>query len=725
MAPDKKILITSALPYVNNVPHLGNLIGAVLSADVYARFARSRYGKERVLYICGADEHGTTTEIKAREEGLTPQALCDKYYAIHKSIYDWFEISFDIFGRTAHPTQVRNTQAIFKRLYDNGYIVEDDLEQTYDEQAKQFLADRYVEGTCPHCGYEGARGDQCDNCGKMLNPKDLISPISKITGTTPIIKKVRHLFIDLEKLQPKLQEWVEKRSKEGRWAHNAINITNGWLKEGLKKRCITRDLSWGVPVPLEGWEDKKFYVWFDAPIGYISITEQLLGEGYKEWWNRPEDVDLVQFMGKDNIPFHTILFPASLIGTDDPWTMVRHLSSTDYLNYESGKFSKSRQQGVFGDDAKDTGIPADAYRYYLLSIRPETSDTQFSWDDFASHINNELVATLGNLVNRTLVFIRNYASSRITRSPKPTAKDEEFWQAVKDKEGQATRLLEEVRLRDALKAVMDVAREGNAYFQSSQPWKAIKEDEDAANTSLYYLAHLCRDLAVLLRPYLPATSKSIFEQLGIEEQDWSSLGALDLGGRTIAEPRHLFGKVDEKRVEELKERFKGKKDAPKARVPEDPAKGFDLRVARIIDVKQHPGADRLFIETLDVGPLGERTIVSGLKGHYEPEDLLGSQIILVANLKPAKLRGVESQGMLLAAEDQEGNVGLVLAPEAAPGDQVSVEGLTHEPKESLDIKEFFSVAIKATTQGASIDGKALLAKGKPLSIDKGVVGEVG
>lgn len=720
----KKILVTSALPYVNNVPHLGNLIGAVLSADVYSRFAKSTYGKDNVLYICGADEHGTTTEIKAKEEGLSPQALCDKYYMVHKDIYDWFNIKFDIFGRTAHETQVKNTQAIFKRLYDNGYIVEDDLEQTYDEQAQQFLADRYVEGTCPHCQYEDARGDQCDNCGKMLNPKDLINPISKITGTTPVIKKVKHLFLDLEKLQPLLEEWIHKQSVDGDWAANAKNITNGWLKEGLKKRCITRDLKWGVQVPLEGWEDKVFYVWFDAPIGYISITEQLVGEKYVDWWKKPDDVKLMQFMGKDNIPFHTILFPATLIGTQDNWTKVHHLSSTDYLNYENGKFSKSRHVGVFGDDAKETGLPADAYRYYLLSVRPETSDTQFSWQDFGSHINNELVATLGNLINRTLVFIRNYAGGKIVDAPATTETDEQFWNSIKEKESKVTALLEKVKLRDGLKAIMDVAREGNAYFQASQPWKTIKENPEQAKTSLYYLVHLCKDLAILLQPYLPETSKSIFQQLNVEERDWNALGTLDLGGKSIGEPQHLFRRVDEKTIKELQERFGGAKEEPKEKNPLDTAKNFDLRVARIINVEQHSDADKLYVETLDVGPLGKRKIVSGLKGYYGLEQLLGQQIIVVANLKPAKLRGVLSEGMLLAAEDKEDHVGLVLAPDAAPGDQVIIEGVIPAPKERVDVKEFFSVTIDADKNGASLNGKPLLVNKKPLVIDKDVVGQV-
>ncbi|MFP4524532.1 MAG: methionine--tRNA ligase [Candidatus Woesearchaeota archaeon] len=722
MVTIRKLLITSALPYVNNVPHLGNLIGAVLSADVYARYAKSRYGDDNVLYICGSDEHGTTTEIKAKQEGLTPQELCDKYYDIHKDIYDWFGIGFDIFGRTAHETQVKQTQAVFKKLYDNGYIVEDELEQTYDEQAQRFLADRYVEGTCPSCGYDGARGDQCDNCGRMLDPKELVDPISKVTGTKPVIKKVKHLFLDLEKLQPELEAWIRETAEKNGWSQNALNITRGWLKEGLQKRCITRNLEWGVPVPLEGWEDRVFYVWFDAPIGYVSITEQLLGEDYNEWWHDPDNTRLVQFMGKDNIPFHTILFPASLMGTKEPWTMLDTISSTDYLNYEDGKFSKSRQQGVFGDDAKETGVPSDVWRYYLLANRPETSDTTFSWPDFQARLNNELVATLGNLVNRTLVFIKRYNDGAIPKDVNPDEKDGMFWQGVKDKESQATELLEQIRLRDALKAAMDVARDANAYFQQAQPWKAIKEDPAKAKTALYYLAHACRDLAVLLEPYLPATSASVFKQLGIKEQKWDSLGQLDLGGTMIGEPEHLFTKMDDDQLESLRARFSGEQQDE----PSEEEKTFqklDLRVAEITKVEQHPDADKLYIEHLDLGPLGKRQIVSGLKGHYEPEELEGKSIVIVANLKPAKLRGVESQGMLLAGEDGK-KVGLLLAPDANPGDQVTAEGLEPDPKSKVDIKEFSAVKLKTKDGQAWLDDKPLTANGKPLEVHRRVEGDV-
>ena len=407
----RNVLVTSALPYVNNVPHLGNIIGCVLSADVYARFCRAR--GYNCIYICGTDEYGTATETKALEEGLSCQDICDKYYAIHKDVYDWFDISFDKFGRTPTRYQTEIGQESFAELQRNGYLVEQTMEQLYSEALQKFLADRFVIGTCPKCRYEDARGDQCDACGALLNPTELIDPRCKVTGTTPVVRETRHIFLDLPKLSNSLQSYIEKTSSHGGWSPNCMNVTKAWMDQGLKVRCITRDLKWGTPVPLDGFENKVFYVWFDAPIGYVSITASYCGDSWRAWWIPSEyygkdeapEVELVQFMGKDNVPFHTVIFPATQIGTGRPWTMMRSISVTEYLNYEDGKFSKSRGVGVFGNDAKDTGIAVDVWRYYLLAVRPESQDAAFQWDDFAAKNNAELNDNLGNFINRTLKFI--------------------------------------------------------------------------------------------------------------------------------------------------------------------------------------------------------------------------------------------------------------------------------------------------------------------------------
>ena len=408
----RNVLITSALPYVNNVPHLGNIIGCVLSADVYARYCRNR--GYNCIYICGTDEYGTATETKAIEEGLTCQDLCDKYNAIHKEIYDWFDIEFDIFGRTPTRYQTEICQSTFKELEENGFLEERTIEQLYSEPLEKFLADRYVTGTCPKCGYEDARGDQCDSCGSLLNPTELKNPKCAMTGSTPILKSTTHIFLKLGELAQDLQEYIERSSAAGGWSSNCMHVTKSWLDQGLKSRCITRDLRWGTPVPKEGFQDKVFYVWFDAPIGYISITAGYCGDSWKAWWRPSEyfalepevpDVELVQFMGKDNIPFHTIIFPSTQIGSKKAWTMMNSISVTEYLNYEDGKFSKSRGVGVFGSDAKETGIPVEVWRYYLLAVRPESQDTAFQWDDFAAKNNAELNDNLGNFINRTLKFI--------------------------------------------------------------------------------------------------------------------------------------------------------------------------------------------------------------------------------------------------------------------------------------------------------------------------------
>ncbi|KAM6225772.1 methionine--tRNA ligase, cytoplasmic [Porphyrio hochstetteri] len=469
----RNILITSALPYVNNVPHLGNIIGCVLSADTFARYCRLR--NWNTLYICGTDEYGTATETKAVEEGLTPQEICNKYNTIHTDIYRWFDISFDYFGRTTTSHQTTIAQDIFQRLLARGFLLQDTVEQLRCEGCQRFLADRFVEGTCPFCSYEEARGDQCDKCGKLINAVELKNPQCKLCRGVPVVKPTKHLFLDLPKLEERLEPWLEKSWATGDWTANARYITRSWIRDGLKPRCITRDLKWGTPVPLDGFQDKVFYVWFDAPIGYLSITANYT-EHWERWWKNPQQVELYNFMAKDNVPFHSVIFPCSLLGAEDNYTLVNHLIATEYLNYEDGKFSKSRGVGVFGDMAKDTGIPADIWRFYLLYLRPEGQDSAFSWSDLMLKNNSELLNNLGNFINRAGMFVCKFFGGAVP-DMMLSPDDKRLLARVTLELHQYHQLLEKVRIRDALRCILNISRHGNQYIQVNEPWKRIKGGE--------------------------------------------------------------------------------------------------------------------------------------------------------------------------------------------------------------------------------------------------------
>jgi methionyl-tRNA synthetase len=700
----EKILITSALPYVNNVPHLGNMV-CVLSADVYSRFMKSKGCN--VVSVLGTDEHGTTTEVRAIEEGVTPKQLVDKYYAIHKKIYEWFNTEFDCLGRTSAPENFEISQDIFSKLNDNGYIIEQTIVQMWDEKAEKFLADRFIVGTCPHCEYEEAKGDQCEKCGRLLSPEELKNPKSKLTGTTPVPRKTNHLFIDLKKIEPKLMKWI--KTNEDTWSLNAKTTTKGWLKEGLKPRCITRDLKWGIPVPMKGFENKVFYSWFDAPIGYISITAGCRKD-WQDWWKKPDETRLVQFMGKDNIPFHTILFPAFCIGADDGYTLMNTISVNEYLNYESGKFSKSRGEGVFCDDAIETGIPADVWRYYIINNRPEKEDTLFTWKDFQEKINKELLGNFGNLVNRTLTFLGRFFDGKV---PEMTNKELDASKSFEE----ITKLLENIDERKAIKAIMTISKTANQYFQDNEPWKVVKEDVKKAGNTLANLSNIVKDLAILMEPFMPHISKEIFVQLNLEQQKWDGLGKPIDANHAIGKPKILFKKLEDKEVEQFRDKFQGKNKSVKTSFAD-----LDLRVSKVIKVEQHPDAEKLYVIDLDVGDK-KRTIVSGLVGHYTKEELIGKNIIVIVNLKPAKLRGVKSNGMLLAVGDDD--CGLLLAPDAKPGERVFIEGVKSKPKPELDIKQFAEVKIKGKG-GSAFSGKNKLETEKEhtITVDKGLEGRV-
>ena len=743
---DKKILITSALPYVNNVPHLGNLVGAVLSADVYARFCRLS-GRE-VLFVCGSDEHGTATETKAREEGTTPREICDRYYSLHKQIYDWFGISFDIFGRTSEENHFKMSQMIFNRVYENGFIEEKEIVQPFCTTCNSFLADRFVRGTCPHCGFEDAGGDQCDNCDKLLNPEELLNPRCKTDGTTPEFKKTNHLFLRLDKLQPILEDWVADQSINGHWTENALRTTNAWFKDGLRPRAITRDLNWGIPIPKTVFDgryvDKVFYVWFDAPIGYISLTEQLLGDDWKQWWQN-KDVELVQFMGKDNTPFHSIIFPGTLIAASKnhsdykscDFKLVDTLNVTEYLNYEHTKFSKSRGVGVFGDNAQDSGIPADVFRYVLMYNRPEGSDTQFTWKGFQERLNNELLANFGNLVNRTITFTNNFFDGDVIEVDESTLSSEvkDFLKSHRDGITVYLDLLSKIKIRDALMQFMKLSSNANTFFQYSAPWKKRKENELLAKIDLSILVSVIKDLAIMVEPYMPSISKNIFNQLNISDLTFDSLGKLDLGNHKIGEAKILFEKLEDSRVEELKKLYSLKEadSSENNSKKEISKKGEDkqivdgekmttdslyLQVGKIIEVQKHPKADKLYIEKVDIGADSPIQIVSGLVPYYSEDELLGKNVVVVKNLKPAKLRGEMSFGMLLAAEDSEGVVGVIEASGTPVGSRAIVDGEDGAPVDELTFDDFLKFKFELNDGVLLLDSKPLIVSEGKLVADK-------
>jgi len=744
----KKRLITSALPYVNNEPHLGNLI-QVLSADAFARFCRLS-GRE-TLYICGTDEYGTATENKAAAEGISPKQLCDRYHTIHAQIYKWFNINFDKFGRTSAAVQTDVTQDIFLKLDKAGFICERTIEQFYCQKCERFLADRYILGICPKCGSAEAKGDQCEACQKLLDPTDLKEPKCSACGSTPVLKNTNHLYIDLPAIKDKLEAWIKTASINGFWSHNAVQMTQAWIRDGLKERAITRDLKWGIPVPKPGYEKKVFYVWFDAPIGYISITGALGEEIVRDkktvngknfsswreyadyWWKNPGEVELFQFIGKDNIPFHTVIFPSSLLGSGDNWTMLHHMSSSEYLNYENSKFSKSRGVGVFGTDAMETGIPSDIWRFYIFYNRPETSDAMFMWKDFQEKVNGELIGNLGNLVNRTLLFVMRYYGGKIPQG----GSNKNFWVEIVKREKSIFAKLDRAELRDAFREMFDLSSYANKYFQDNEPWKLRNDNPEKAKEVIRDLTFLVRDIAVLIEPYLPEAADKIASFLGLknmESLNWNDTGRPEGNENIEIKSEVLFTKLEDDKIESLKEKYSGtqaerketKDQESAAKTPKMFSSVMDLRAAKIEKIERHPKADKLYVINLETGEgvtgiREERQIVSGLVQFYTEEQLLGKRIIIAYNLKPAKLRGIESRGMLLAAGDkggvdQDGNAmercEVLDAGDCSTGTRFLPEGEQAQtaPAE-IDIDTFFTQPIAVKDFVVMTNGKKLCLAG--------------
>lgn len=777
LAGERNVLVTSALPYCNNVPHLGNLIGAVLSADVYARYLRQR--GVNVVYVCGTDEYGTATENKAQAEGVSPRTICDRYTALHKSVYDWFDIRFDHFGRTSTPSQTAIVHEMFWALHEAGLVFPDDVHQLYcAATCNRPLSDRYVVGTCPRCGYEDARGDQCDSCSELLNPAELLRPRCATCGKTPETRASRHLFLDLPALASAVEGWSkDTQAGGGIWSANAVAMTRTWLRDGLQPRCITRDLDWGVPVPLEGFTDKVFYVWFDAPIGYLSITAEYAPDHWREWWEagdrpplpptpssvgqasmpvpaaRPSTekasagaevaaaaaaspppgakptVELVQFMGKDNVPFHTVVFPAAQLGSRRPWTMVQHLSTTEYLQYESGKFSKSRGVGVFGTDARDTNIAPAVWRYYLLVNRPEAADATFTWADLRAKNNDELLNNVGNFMHRTATFL---ASSFDAVMPELNGTVAAVVDATASINGELAAYHEAfagLSLKAALKRAMAVARLGNQFLQTAQPWHSVKTDRAAAGSALAFSASVVVLLAGLLEPFLgQGWSTAALARLGVDRTDavvcladTFSPPLLRGGHRTAAKPTPLFSLISAADAEGFRSRFGG---APAAGAATGAAAAapaatgtfvLDLRVGRVATVEPHGESDRLYVATVDVGetaPDGTpstRTLVAGLRDAYTADDLLGRPVVVACNMAPATLAGVQSQAMILAAEKKK--VTRVLGPPAgaAVGAPVAPAGVAAAlPAAPLDRLAFQAAAkrLRVSKDGGVVWDKA-------------------
>jgi len=764
-----KKLITSALPYVNNVPHLGNLI-QVLSADVFARYSRLK--GDEVLYVCGTDEYGTATETKALELGKTPRELCDYYHSLHAKIYSWFGIAFDYFGRTSIEEHTEVTQEIFRELYKNGYIKEHESEQFFCPNCNRFLADRYIVGECPNCAKE-AKGDQCESCGKLLEPTELKNATCSSCHTHPILKKTKHLYIDLPAILPKYNEWLEKTLKTSYWSNNAIQVTKGWIKEGLQERAITRDLKWGIPVPLAGYENKVFYVWFDAPIGYISLTKHYANEvdsNWASWWLDSPTVRLFQFIGKDNIPFHTVIFPSSLIGTGRNWTKLYRMSSTEYLNYEGGKFSKSKGVGVFGTNAMESDIPADIWRFYIFYNRPEKSDFQFTWKDFRERVNSELIGNLCNLVNRTTTFVGKYYDGNIPENYDLDGEEKDAILAIRKAVFEAKKKIEDFQeagqLKDAFHEVFALSDIGNKAFQAGEPWKNIKENSEYASSLIRELCYLIKDLLILAHPFIPFYASEVAGFFGLvidsgevfngkchkNIKSSSSLTWDDVGKREglnkIEGAKIIFKMLDEKKMEEYRQKFSGNENKEKTDENEKSSKTTKetkktspiqtflekvvLKTARIMEVSRHPDADKLYVLKVDDGRVQDRVIVSGLVGFFTEEELMYKAVVIADNLKPRKMRGVDSNGMLLAAsyEKEDGSevLELVSVSDAKVGTRLTLKGYDepiNEEMKMINADVFFSVPIKVSSGVVNVEGVPLLVEGKEIEMSVVLNGDVG
>ena len=635
--------------------HIGHLAGVYVPADIYVRYLRLR--KRDVLFICGSDEHGVPVTIRARKENCTPQQVVDRYHKLIKESFEGFGISFDAYGRTTSETHRQTASDFFRTLYDKGEFVEKESEQYYDEEAHTFLADRYITGECPHCHSEGAYGDQCEKCGTALSPTELINPKSAVSGAKPVLRKTRHWYLPLDKHQQWLEPWITEQHKE--WRSNVMGQCKSWFDMGLQPRAVSRDLDWGIPVPVEGADGKVLYVWFDAPIGYISNTKELLPNDWEKWW-KDKDTRLIHFIGKDNIVFHCIVFPA-MLKAEGSYILPDNVPANEFLNLEDNKISTSRNWAVWLDEyLLDFPGKQDVLRYVLTANAPETKDNNFTWRDFQARNNNELVAVYGNFVNRALQLTKKYYGGRVPEQGELTDYDLQTIEEFKGVKAEVERLIEGFRFRDAQKEAMNLARIGNKYLADSEPWKVVKTDPKRVETVLNLSLQLVANLATAFEPFLPFSSARLREMLQLPEVQWERLGATDLlpAGHQLGEPALLFEKIEDETVQAQLDKLEATKKANEAAnykaepiaetIPFDVFEKMDLRVGTVLSCEKVKKSKKLLKFEIADG-LENRVIVSGIAQHYEPEQLVGKQVCFVANLAPRTINGIESQGMILSA----------------------------------------------------------------------------
>ena len=680
----KRTTVTAALPYANGGVHIGHLAGVYVPADIYVRYLRLK--NREVAFICGSDEHGVPITIRAKKEGVTPQDVCDRYHKLIKDSFEEFGISFDIYSRTTSETHNKFASDFFRKLYDDGKLVEQESEQYYDEEAHQFLADRYIMGECPHCGNPNAYGDQCEKCGSDLSPMELKNPHSTISGSQPVIKRTKNWYLPLNDYQEWLKQWILTDHKE--WRPNVYGQCKSWLDMDLQPRAMTRDLDWGIPVPVQGAEGKVLYVWFDAPIGYISNTKELCENDpehfgtWQKWWQDPE-TRLVHFIGKDNIVFHCIIFP-TMLKTHGNYILPDNVPANEFLNLEDNKISTSKNWAVWLHEyLRDFEGKQDVLRYVLTANAPETKDNNFTWKDFQERNNSELVAVYGNFVNRALQLTKKYWDGVVPACGELEEIDRQTIQEFKDVKEKVEAYLEIFKFREAQKEAMNLARIGNKYIAETEPWKLWKTNPKRVETILYISLQLVANLSIAFEPFLPFSSKKLREMINMTEYDWSELGSTDLlpAGKQLAEPELLFDKIDDEAIEAQLRKLEETKKANEAAsykaepikkdIPFEDFEKLDIRVGHIIKCEKVKKSKKLLQFTIDDGSGVERTILSGIAAYYEPEQLTGKDVLFVANFAPRKMMGIESQGMILSAVNFDGSLSVTTTMgEVKPGSQV-------------------------------------------------------